>query len=620
MIGLAGFTCYYAYRHHRVENMAYAALNVILACYAAKAFIGLRNSVVDACIHATSLLYKSKRRRIPRKARPQQCPPPTDWRSVLEVGFAEPCTALAQPSGRPGPGRHHRGRNHPASHGGASRHSGCSSPSSCWPAQDTAGTPASRRGWPAPEWSARRGSHPTWTSRSPRPTSSRTPRQTWPARPSWVSWWPTPAANCRPSWGAAYTLAQADQSLALSSRIAQMRQDGAQPIVSFGGQAHTSLDVACTSVTSLARAYQSAIDAYHLTAIDLDIEGPALDSFAASRRRAAAVADLEQTARAAHRQLGVWLTLPVEPSGLQDNAISVISLMLRDRVSIAGVNVMAMDFSKPPASGSTMLQSVAAALNGTHARLADLFPRYGIQLRSQQIWQRLGVTVMIGQNDLQGENFTVPDARGLVRFATANHLGRISMWSLNRDRQCGSWFPQSGLLSNTCSGTAQSGLEFSQVFGRLHGTTAVTSSAGNVQAAVANTNPADAPYPQWSATASYPSRYKVVENGEIYQATWFNSGDDPEAQVQYSWQTPWELLGPVLPGDHAPVGPRLPASTYPQWSITASYKAGEKVYFQNLPYVSKWDNQGVSPQAQSGSSADSPWKALYTVPGEPAGT
>ena len=620
MIGLAGFTCYFAYRHHRVENMAYAALNVILACYAAKAFIGLRNSVVDACIHATSLLYKSKRRRIPRKTRPQQCPPPTDWRSVLEVGFAEPWYGPAQPSG-------------PA-----------------WP--------GSASPWPEPLGEPQRSLSPLrllvalvvlagagyggYAGLQTRLASTRVVRQTWFAPYVDVTLTPTyqfqnppadmarqtvlgfvvadPAASCRPSWGAAYTLAQADQSLALSSRIAQMRQNGAQPIVSFGGQAHTSLDVACTSVTRLARAYQSAIDAYNLTAIDLDIEGPALDSFAASQRRAAAVADLEQTARAAHRQLGVWLTLPVEPSGLQDNAISVISLMLRDRVSIAGVNVMAMDFSKPPATGSTMLQSVEAALNGTHAGLADLFPRYGIQLRSQQIWQRLGVTVMIGQNDLQGENFTVPDARGLVRFATANHLGRISMWSLNRDRQCGSWFPQSGLLSNTCSGTAQSGLEFSRVFGRLRGTTAVTSSAGNVQAAVANTNPADAPYPQWSATASYPSRYKVVENGEIYQATWFNSGDDPQAQVQYSWQTPWELLGPVLPGDHAPVGPRLPASTYPQWSITASYKAGDKVYFQNLPYVSKWDNQGVSPQAQSGSSADSPWKALYTVPGEPAGT
>ena len=59
LIALAGYTCYLAYRHHLVENMVYAALNVILACYAVKAFIGLRNSVVDVWIHATSLLYKS---------------------------------------------------------------------------------------------------------------------------------------------------------------------------------------------------------------------------------------------------------------------------------------------------------------------------------------------------------------------------------------------------------------------------------------------------------------------------------------------------------------------------------------------------------------------------------
>jgi hypothetical protein len=47
--------------------------------------------------------------------------------------------------------------------------------------------------------------------------------------------------------GLTYTLPRADQSLALSSRIAQVQQDGQQPIVSFGGQAHTSLDVAGTS-------------------------------------------------------------------------------------------------------------------------------------------------------------------------------------------------------------------------------------------------------------------------------------------------------------------------------------------------------------------------------------
>ena len=304
------------------------------------------------------------------------------------------------------------------------------------------------------------------------------------------------------------------------------------------------------------------ISRYKLTTIDLDIEGAALTDFAAEQRRAAAISSLEQTARAAHRQLGIWLTLPVEPSGLQGDAISVIESMLQDRVSITGINVMTMDFGQAPAAGSTMLQSVQAALTATHSQLAALFPRYGVQLRSQQIWQRLGATVMIGQNDISGENFTVPDAQGLARFASATHLGRISMWSLNRDSQCGTSFPESGLLSNTCSGTAQSSLQFSQIFGQLQGVTSVSSAAGNVQPAVANTNPADAPYPQWSATGDYPLGYKVAENGEIYQAKWFNTGDDPQAQVQYSWQTPWELLGPVLSGDHAPVILRPAAGTY----------------------------------------------------------
>ena len=294
--------------------------------------------------------------------------------------------------------------------------------------------------------------------------------------------------------------------------------------------------------------------------------------------------------------------------------------MLAAHVSITGINVMTMDFSQAPAAGSSMLSSVQDALNATHAQLADLYPRYGIHLRSQQIWQRLGATVMIGQNNVQGENFTVADARGLARFASATRLGRISMWSLNRDAQCGSSFPETGLLSNTCSGTAQSGMQFSQIFGQLGGTAAVTSSAGNVQPAVADTNPADAPYPQWSPVADYPLGYKVTEDGEIYQAKWFNSGDDPQAQVQDSWQTPWELLGPVLPGDHAPVIAKPPAGTYPAWSIGTRYKAGDRVLFGGLPYESKWDNQGVSPQTATSDPSGSPWEALYKIPGEPAGS
>jgi chitinase len=223
---------------------------------------------------------------------------------------------------------------------------------------------------------------------------------------------------------------------------------------------------------------------------------------------------------------------------------------------------------------------------------------------------------MIGQNDNRNEIFTVANAKGLTTFASAQHLGRVSMWSVNRDSQCGSAFAQTGLLSNTCSGTTQSGLQFSKVLGGLGGSATATSSAGDVQPAVANTNPADAPYPQWSATADYPSGYKVAEDGEIYQSKWYNIGDDPQAQVQYSWQSAWELLGPVLPGDHAPVTAKPPAGTYPAWSINTEYHAGNRVLFAGLPYQAKWNNQGTAPQAGTGSSG-SPWQSLETIPGEP---
>jgi len=62
------------------------------------------------------------------------------------------------------------------------------------------------------------------------------------------------------------------------------------------------------------------------------------------------------------------------------------------------------------------------------------------------------------------------------------------------------------------------------------------------------------------------------------------------------------------------------AGTYPAWSVSARYRVGDKVLYQGLPYEAKWDNQGVSPQGQSGDPTASPWKALYKIPGEPAGT
>jgi chitinase len=428
-----------------------------------------------------------------------------------------------------------------------------------------------------------------------------------------------PHASCTPSWGGVYTEDQAAQALNLDSRIAQVRDEGAQVIASFGGQKNTNLDVACSSRRELTAAYQSVISRYRLTAIDLDIEGKALTDYASVQRGADAIAALQRAARTSHSRLDVWLTLPVEPNGLQDNALAVITTMLHAHVAVAGVNVMAMDFDQVPANPE-MLSETEQALQATHSQLTTLFSRYGITMRSKQIWNHMGATVMIGQNNVAGQQFTIADAQGLTAFASAVGLGRTSIWALNRDSQCGSSFAVTGVLSNTCSGVAQSRLEFSTIFSELKGTaTSEPRSGGRLVTAAADTNPADAPYPQWQPAESYQTGYKVVRQGYIYQSKWYNQGQDPSTQVQYSWQTPWLLVGPVVAGDHAPELPTVPVGTYPTWSSTQSYVTGDRVLVNGLAYQAKWASLGASPAFESVDPSSSPWQPLFTIPGEPSG-
>ena len=356
-----------------------------------------------------------------------------------------------------------------------------------------------------------------------------------------------PGAACTPSWGGTYSLSQADQAVALGSRVAELGQEGVGAIVSFGGRDNTDLAVACRDVPALERAYQSVISYYDLRTVDFDVEGAALSSPGAAERRAVAVAALQAAADRHHRPLHIWLTLPVEPDGLQRNAISVIGDMLRERVDVAGINIMAMDLTPAPRGGQTMLDLAQQAAVASHKQLQAELARYGVELSARQVWQRMGITVMIGQNDLPGEVFTVADAQGLVRFAADDGIARISMWSLNRDTECGQAFGESGVLSATCSGTSGQSLAFSDIFSRLGGVATATGGPPGIIVPVPDTNPANALYPLWSPTAEYQDSYKVVRNGYIYEAKWYNAGEDPAQTWPSSSESPWELLGPCCP-------------------------------------------------------------------------
>ena len=114
----------------------------------------------------------------------------------------------------------------------------------------------------------------------------------------------TADATCTPTWGTYETLDGAASKLDLDRRVAQVRGQGGDAIISFGGQANTELAVACDDADALRSAYRSVVDRYTADTIDFDIEGEALRDTAANARRAKAVKALQDEVRAGHGRLG----------------------------------------------------------------------------------------------------------------------------------------------------------------------------------------------------------------------------------------------------------------------------------------------------------------------------
>src|SRR6478752_5090036 len=98
------------------------------------------------------------------------------------------------------------------------------------------------------------------------------------------------ADPCEPSWGTAYSMSMAADNLDLDRRVARLRQLGGAVTVSFGGAANSELSIGCTDPAQLTAAYQSVVDRYSVSAIDLDIEGSVASAPAVNERRALAIA------------------------------------------------------------------------------------------------------------------------------------------------------------------------------------------------------------------------------------------------------------------------------------------------------------------------------------------
>jgi hypothetical protein len=270
-------------------------------------------------------------------------------------------------------------------------------------------------------------------------------------------------AEGAPSWGG-YSLLQLDstnsQAVAINQSIVDFRNSGGDVMVSFGGAVGTSLSKYYSdndiSAQLLANAYASVADYYGTSHLDFAMQGAALSDPKAVALETQAIKLLQRS----YPSTQVWISLPVTPTGLSPDSLSAVTSALQAGVKPAGINIMAMDFGEAAApttgpNAKSMGDYVIEAGLATYKQLAPLYDQYGLGYS----WSQLGITPMIGVNDVTTEVFTVADAQAVEDFAAAKGLGMLSMWSLPRDNP-----GTPGQVSETTSGLSDPAYSFSNIF------------------------------------------------------------------------------------------------------------------------------------------------------------
>jgi chitinase len=230
-------------------------------------------------------------------------------------------------------------------------------------------------------------------------------------------------------------------------QVQAVQAAGGHITIAFGGAAGQEAALTAPNAATLQAEYQSVIDRYHVNSIDFDIEGAAVANQHSITLRDQALVGLEK----ANPNLQVSFTLPVLPTGLDANGLNVLQSAKNDGVKINVVNIMAMDYGASVDNNGQMGQDAISAIIATEKQLSNL----GINAQ-------IGVTPMIGVNDIASEVFKLSDAQALLNYAQSDpKVAEISMWSVARDNgnSAGAHY-----ASPDSSGIAQHPYDFSAIF------------------------------------------------------------------------------------------------------------------------------------------------------------
>jgi hypothetical protein len=249
--------------------------------------------------------------------------------------------------------------------------------------------------------------------------------------------------TCRAIWAEGMPVATESD---VAAKITALRSAGGDVAIALGGQGAVDLAQSCNDPAELQTQYQAVIDKYGVRWLDFDVESKALRDAASIDRRSVAIVALQR----ANPGLMVSFTLEASPDGLTDESVAVLKNLAQRHVPVDVVNAMAMDYGpdeNPRAMGQYAIAAAGHALE---------------QMKSADVNAGLGVTVMIGRNDVRPEVFTLDDAQKVLGFARGNSKIRLlSIWSAGRDKSCSKNVRK---VSPVCSGVPQQPYEFSHIF------------------------------------------------------------------------------------------------------------------------------------------------------------
>jgi chitinase len=221
---------------------------------------------------------------------------------------------------------------------------------------------------------------------------------------------PKSSSSCTPMWE--------DGNNAMNTYVSQVQtieNAGGRVAISFGGAAGGELAETCTSVSSLAAAYEAVVTAYSCYRLDFDIEGDDLNNTAANARRDQALAQVQ----AWNSSVQVDYTLPVDPTGLESNAKNLLKDAKTKGVTVSIVNIMTMDFG----DGQNALNDAESAANATNGQLDTIWG-------TTSAWGKMGLTPIAGKND-DNENFTQANATTLETFAAGKGIRELAFWEVH---------------------------------------------------------------------------------------------------------------------------------------------------------------------------------------------